>query len=120
MSPRPLACALLAAVVSLSACGSSGKSVDTATYTCADFNKSLATKGDDTAGRFINDLREQAKLGEDAKTERRQVAAGIYFTCRGKPGTTKPADQAIKTAQAIKSGKFKAPAPTSKKKKSTE
>jgi hypothetical protein len=109
---------LLAAVVSLSACGDSGKSVDTAAYPCADFNKSLATKGDDTAGRFINDLREKAKLGEDTKTERRQIAAGIYFTCRGKPGSTKPADQAVKTAKAIKAGTFKAPVPPSKKKKS--
>ena len=118
MGPRPLACALVSAVALLSACGDSGNAVDTATYTCADFNKSLATKGDDTAGRFINDLRKQAKLGQDDKTERREVAAGVYFTCRGKPGSTKPADQAIKTAQAIKSGKFKAPVPPSKKKKS--
>ena len=35
-------------VLALAACGS--KDVDTASYTCGQFNKSLRTKGDDTAG----------------------------------------------------------------------
>ena len=40
---------------------------------------------------------------------RREVTLGIYFACRGKPASTKPADSAIKTAKLIKAGKFKLP-----------
>jgi hypothetical protein len=82
------------------ACGS--KDVDTATYTCGEFNKSLRTKGDDTAGNYINQLVEQAKLGQDKKTERREVTLGIIAACRGKPAATKPAQDAITGAKALK------------------
>ena len=103
-----LAC-LVVPALALSACGGGGsKSVDTATYTCADFNKSLKTKGDDSAGSFINELRKQAKLGQSEKVERREITLGIFLACRGKPGTTKPATKAVATAKAIKSGKYKA------------
>jgi hypothetical protein len=108
---------LVVPVLALSACGGNSKSVDTATYTCAQFNKSLRTKGDDTAGNFINQLRKQAKLNQNVKTERREVSLGIFFACSGKPGSTRPADQAVKTAKALKAGTFKLP---SKKKKSTD
>src|SRR3954449_6381473 len=118
MRSRSFAGLLLVPVLALSACGDKTKTVDTAAYTCADFNKSLATKGDDTAGRFINELRKQAKLGQEQKTERREVTLGIYFACRGKPGSTKPAKPAIVTAQQIKAGKYKLPGSTAKKKKS--
>jgi hypothetical protein len=96
------------------------KKVDTATYTCAEFNKSLATKSDDTAGNYINELRKQAKLGQAKKAERSAITLGIYFACRGKPGTTKPAASAIATARKIKAGKFTLPGSSATKKKSTK
>jgi hypothetical protein len=120
MRSRPLASALLIPVLALTACGGKSKDVDTASYTCADFNKSLATKGNDTAGNYINQLRTQAKLGKDTKTERRAVTLGIYFACRGKPGSTKPADPAVATAKQIVAGKFKLPARPNAKKKSSK
>src|SRR3954453_21739544 len=103
----------LAALVAMpifapAACGQ-GKQVDTAAYTCAQFNKSLRTKDDNTAGNYINQLREKAKLGQSAKTERAEITLGIIFTCRGKPGSTKPANQAIVVAKQVKAGKFKLP-----------
>jgi hypothetical protein len=117
MRSRTLAAALLTPALALSACGDKGTPVNTASYTCAKFSKSLGTKGDDTAGRFINELRKQADLGQDQKTERREITLGIYFACRGKSGSTKPANTALKTAQQIKAGKFKLPnAPSGKKK----
>jgi hypothetical protein len=105
-------------VLALAACGDKGKPVATASYTCADFSKSLRTKGDDTAGRFINELRKKASLGQDSKTERREITLGIYFACRGKPGSTKPGAKALDAAKLMKTGKFRIPAPpaTSKKK----
>jgi hypothetical protein len=92
----------------LAACGS-GKQVDTASYTCGQFNKSLQTKGDDTSGNFINQLRKEAKLGQSDKVERSEITFGIIFACRGKAASTKPGDRAIATAKQIKSGKFKLP-----------
>ena len=120
MRSRPLASALLIPVLALAACGGKTKEVDTATYTCADFNKSLATKGDDTAGNYINGLRKQAKLGQDKKTERCAITLGIYFACRGKPGSTKPATVAIASAKQIVAGTFKLPAGPQSKKKSSK
>jgi hypothetical protein len=120
MRSRPLLGALLVPVLALSACGSKSKDVDTASYTCADFNKSLKTKGDDTAGNFINQLRKQAKLKGDEKTGRRAVTLGIYFACRGKPGSTAPAKVAIASAKQLQRGKFKLPAGPPGKKKSTK
>ncbi|MFL5840632.1 MAG: hypothetical protein ACJ77Z_09310 [Thermoleophilaceae bacterium] len=103
-------CLFLLPVLAVSACGSDSKRIDTAAYTCADFNKSLRTKSDNTAGQFINDLRNQASLGQDKTTERREITLGIYFACRGKPASTKPAKTAVATAKQIKAGKFKLPA----------
>ena len=120
MRSRLLASTLLVPVLALSACGGKSKDVDTASYTCAQFNKSLATKGDSTSGNFINQLRKQAKLGKDEKTERRAVTLGIYFACRGKPGSTKPAKPAIANAKQLVAGKFKLPAAPTTKKKSTK
>jgi hypothetical protein len=105
----PLASALLIPLLALAACGDKGEDVDTASYTCKDFNTSLETKGDNSSGAFINELRDQAKLGQDTKTERREITLGIVFACRGKPGSTKPADKAVTTAKQIKAGKFKLP-----------
>jgi hypothetical protein len=113
MRCRLIACLLLPALA-LSACGGGNKKVDTASYTCAQFNKSLRTKGDDTAGTYINELRKDADLGQDTKVERREISLGLFFACRGKPGSTKPAAAAIATAQKIKAGKFKTPGPTKK------
>jgi hypothetical protein len=96
-------------IFALSACGSDSKKVDTASYTCTQFNKSLRTKNDNTAGQFINTLRKDAALGQDKTTERREITLGIYFACRGKPGSTKPATTAVATAKQIKAGKFKLP-----------
>jgi hypothetical protein len=114
-----LPAALLAlCVLCLAACGN--KDVDTADYTCGEFNKSLKTKGDDTAGNFINQLREDADLGQDDKVERREITLGIIVACRGESANAKPADEAIATAKKIKAGKFKLQAGSSKKKKSGE
>jgi hypothetical protein len=105
---RPILILLLLPV--LASCGGNDKKVDTATYTCAEFNKSLATKNDNTAGNFINALQKQAKLGQGKKTERSEITIGIYFACRNNPGSTKPAAVAIATAKQVKAGKFKLPA----------
>lgn len=115
---RPdLALLLIAPALLLSACGR-GEKVETATYTCAEFNKSLRTKDDNTSGQFINRLRDKAKLGQDTKTERREITFGIIFACRDKPGSTRPADKAIATAKQLRDGKFNAPAQAKPKKKS--
>jgi hypothetical protein len=106
--------------LAFSACGGDDAKVDTASYTCADFNKSLRTKNDNTSGAFINQLRDEADLGQDKKTEQREITLGIYFACRGKPGTTKPASAALATAKQIKAGKFKLPPGPKPKKTSSE
>ena len=117
MRTRPAASALLVLALAASGCGSKEKNVDTATYTCGQFSKSLQKKDDNSAGNFINQLRKQANLGQDTKTERREVTLGIYFACRNKPTSTRPAGAAVKTAKQIKAGTFKLPgAPKSKKK----
>ena len=115
---RPLAGLLLVPILALSACGSKATKVDTSSYTCSEFNKSLSTKSDDSAGAYINALRKKAGLGQTKKVEGREITLGIYFACRGKPGSTKPADSAIKTAKLIKAGKFKLPGAPKKSKKS--
>jgi hypothetical protein len=101
---RFAACLVVPALV-LAACGN--KDVDATSYTCGQFNKSLRTKGDDTAGNYINQLRKQAKLGQDQKTERREIAFGIIVACRNKPAKTAPAKKAIATAKQLKTGKKK-------------
>jgi hypothetical protein len=114
---RPgLALLLIAPALLVSACGR-GEKVDTATYTCADFNKSLRTKDDNTSGQFINRLRDKADLGQDTKVERREITFGIIFTCRGKSGSTRPANKAIVMAKQLRDGKFKPPAAGKTKKK---
>src|SRR4051812_12363027 len=95
----PLIVCVLAASM-FAACGSSH--VDTAKYTCGEFNKSLRTKGDDSSGTFIRDLRTEANLGQDAKTEQREITIGIIVACRGKAGNKTPGDEAITTAKKIK------------------
>jgi hypothetical protein len=115
---RPTSALLLVLpALALGACGR-GEKVDTAKYTCADFNKSLRTKDDTSSGQFINRLRDRAKLGQSTEVERREITLGIVFACRGKPGSTHPADTAIATAKRIRDGKFKLPADTTTKKKS--
>lgn len=113
---RLTAIAVLPALV-FAACGEDKDKVDVATYTCAQFNKSLRTKDDNTAGRYINELRKRANLSQEEKTERQNVTLGIYFTCRGKPGTTKPATGAVKVARQLKNRTFKAPPPKKKSSK---
>ncbi len=112
--------ALLAAALALSACGSkSEKPVDTASYTCAQFNKSLATKNDNSAGNFLNQLRKKANLlAKDAKSARQELTVGVYFACRNKAGSTRPATLAIATAKRVEAGKFKLPPGPKAKKKS--
>jgi hypothetical protein len=109
---------LAVALLALAACGSSSK-VDAATYTCGDFNKSLRTKGDNTSGAYINALRKQANLGQDTKTEQREIALGIISACRGKPASTKPADDAVKVAKQVKARTEKLKNSIAKKKKSS-
>jgi hypothetical protein len=110
MRRRPyIALLLIVPALALTACGR-GEKVDTAKYTCAEFSKSLRTKNDTTAGQFINKLRDKGSFEGDAKIARRQLTLGIFFACRGKPGSTKPADRAIATARSIRAGKFKIPA----------
>jgi hypothetical protein len=120
MRLRQPAGVVVVSVLALAGCGSKSKDVNTATYTCAEFNKSLATKGDDSAGNYINQLRKQANLGRDAKTERSAITLGIYFACKGKPGSTKPAAAAVATAKQIKAGKFHIPGAAGSKKKSND
>lgn len=116
---RSVVATLLAlSVLGVAACGSDN--VDTATYTCGDFNKSLRIKGDNSSGNFINQLRKDAKLGQDEKTERREITIGIIFACRGHAPSTKPADKAIAAAKLIKTGKFKVQQTPKTKKKSGE
>src|SRR4051812_8595172 len=118
MRPRPFIVVLLASVA-VAGCGV--KNVDTASYTCGQFNKSLQTKGDNTSGNFINQLRKKAQLGQTKQVERREITLGIVFACRGKAASTKPANTAIATAKTIRSGKFKLPGfPAPAKKKSTK
>src|SRR5436190_1246453 len=64
-----LAALLVVPVFALAACGGS-KEVKASGYTCGQFNKSLRTKADNTAGSYINQLRKQAKLGQSAKIAR--------------------------------------------------
>jgi hypothetical protein len=119
MSARVVAIVLALPALLLSACGG-GKSVDTSTYTCADFQKSLNTKGNNTAGSFINGLRKQAKLKSQTKVANREIELGIIFACRGKPGSTRPAQRAIVIAKAVESGTFKLPHTTTGTKKSNK
>ena len=118
MRAPALTLVLLVAALAVSGCGSKDKNtkVDTATYTCGQFSKSLNAKADNTAGAFINELRKQAKLGQDVKTERREVTLGIYFACRNQSASTHPAQVAVKTAKQIKAGTFKLPGAPKKKK----
>ena len=121
MLSRRLATALVLPAFALAACGNSEKPVDSATYTCATFNKSLSTKGDNTSGNFINQLRKQAKLGQAKQTEQREVTLGIYLACRGKPASTQPAKRAVEMAKLIKAGKLTlTPSAAQKKKKSSK
>src|SRR5439155_13994354 len=112
--------ALLVPALALAAWGGGGKSVDTATYSCGQFNKSLQTKGDNSSGNYINQLRKQAKLGQPTRTEREEITIGIIFACRGKASSTRPATQAIATAKKIAGGKFKLPPGPKSKKKSNQ
>jgi len=121
MRSRILSAGLLVLVLTLGACGSGGgKSVDTANYTCGQFKKSLATKGDNSSGNFINELRKQANLGGTETQERRTISLGIIFACRGKPDSTKPAKQAVVYSKQIAAGKFKLPGKPPAKKKSNK
>ncbi len=116
-----LSSALLVPALALAACGGGkANNVDTATYTCGQFNKSLATKGDDSAGNFINQLVKDANLGQSTKIARREITLAIYFACQRKPGSTTPKAAAIIAAKQMKAGTFKPPAPTSGKKKSNK
>jgi hypothetical protein len=111
-----LAAILLLPVLALSACGSD-KKVDASAYTCAQFQKSLNTKGDNTAGNYINQLRKRAKLNQPRRTEVQALTLGIVFSCRGKPGSTRPADRAVTIAKQIATGQFKLPSRGKKNKK---
>ena len=105
---KRIAAALLLPALALSACGSN-KKVDVASYTCAQFSQSLNSKGDNSSGNFINQLRKQANLGQAKQTEIQEITLGIIFTCRGKPGSTHPATGALAIAQRIRAGKFRLP-----------
>jgi predicted small secreted protein len=110
-----IAVALLTALT-LAACGA-GKQVNASGYTCGEFSKSLRTKGDNSAGNFLNKLRDQAKLGQDKQTELRELTLGIFFACRGKPASARPAGQAVTIAKQIRDHKFKLPKTPGAKKK---
>jgi hypothetical protein len=110
---------LVVAMLSLAACGSSSKDVDTSAYTCGQFNKSLRTKGDNTSGNFINQLRKEANLNQTEKVERSELTLGIIVTCRNKPASTRPRAQAIAIAKLIKAGNYKLPRQAGTKKKSS-
>ena len=65
-------------------------------------------------------LRKEAARLDDRKTPANEVGSAIYFNCRGKPGSTKPANRSLTTAKAIAAGKFNASGKTSDKKKSDQ
>lgn len=115
--PAATLVACLVPALALSACGSKEKKVDAAAYTCKQFDNSLKTKNDNSAGNFINQLVKQANLEHSGKTARSEVTVGIYFTCRNKPGSTKPAHGAVRVAQRIEAGKFHLPGSGKKKSK---
>jgi hypothetical protein len=116
MPPRTLSLLLILPVFLLAACGGKTKNVDTTAYTCAQFNKSLTTSGDNSAGNYINQLVKQAKLNDPETKARREITLGIYFSCRNEPGSTRPAAKAIAAAKQIKAGKFHLPKAPHKKK----
>jgi hypothetical protein len=116
MAPRRLSLLMILPVLALGACGGKTKNVNAAGYTCAQFNKSLNTKGDNSAGNYINQLIKRAKLGQSQAAERREVTLGIYFACRSRPGSTRPATRAVAIAKQLKAGKYNAPKPQRKKK----
>jgi hypothetical protein len=111
---------LVIGALALTSCGGDSSKVDSASYTCARFQKSLKTKGDDTSGNYINQLRKQAKLGQAKETEVQEITLGIYFACRNASGSTRPAQKAIATAKLIRAGKFRLPRGPKPKKKSTK
>jgi hypothetical protein len=111
----------IALVAALATAGCGVKNVNATTYTCSEFNKSLRTKGDDTSGNYIRQLRKQANLGQSSQTENRELSLGVFLACRGKPGSTRPAPEAIATAKKIRAGTFKFPGgKAAAKKKSTK
>ena len=116
MAPRTLSLLLILPLLSLAACGGKTKNVNATTYTCAQFNKSLGTSGDNSSGNYINQLVKRANLNQSKTIARREVTLGIFFACRNKPGSTRPATKAIATAKQINAGKFNAPKPKHKKK----
>lgn len=118
MRLRCLATLCLVPACALSACGSKTKDVNTASYTCGQFQKSLNTKGDNSAGNYINQLIKQAKLHQTGKNARNEMTAGIFFTCRNQSASTKPAKGAISVAKRIEAGTFKLPGAAKTKKKS--
>ena len=117
----PIAVALLAAALALSSCGgSSSKPVNTATYTCGQFQASLNSKSDTSAGNYINQLVKAAGLKGSTALQRRRIALGITFACGNKTAATRPKAAAVAIAKQIESGKFKPPSVAQKKKKSTK
>src|SRR3954454_15447954 len=107
---------LVFAALALGACGK-GKQVNTTAYTCGEFNKSLRTKGDNSSGNFVNQLRKQAKLGQTEKLERNEISLGIILACRGKPASTRPAQSAVKIAKQIRAGRLRLTPPKKRSKK---
>jgi hypothetical protein len=107
--------ALSVCLLALSACGK--KDLDPDTYTCGQWNKSLRTKDDLSSGTFIRALRERAKLGQARAVEEREFAVAIFFACRGKPSSYKPAGKAIENAKALKAGKKLGPKAKAKAKR---
>ncbi|MFL5894286.1 MAG: hypothetical protein ACJ76Z_04130 [Thermoleophilaceae bacterium] len=116
MTRSALAAVLAVAALVAGGCGK-GKQVDTASYTCGQFNKSLRTKGDNSSGNFVNQLRKQAKLGQTEKLERNEISLGIILSCRGKPASTRPAQSAVKIAKEIKAGRLRLTPPKKRSKK---
>lgn len=115
--PAATAAACLIPVLALSACGSKDKKVDTASYSCAQFQNSLKSKNDNSAGNYVNQLVKRAKLKQSGKTARSEVTVGIYFSCRHKAGSFTPAQGAVRVAQQIEAGKFRLPGVGKKKSK---
>jgi hypothetical protein len=96
----------LAAALALVAAGCGrGEEVDTASYTCGEFNRSLKEKDDLTSGQFIRKLNEQAKLGGTKAEQERRMAYAVYVACRGKASGFKPTERALANAKALKAGK---------------
>ena len=104
MPARSAICAsLLAAAAVFAGCGY--EEIDANTYTCGEFQKSLDTKDNETAGQYIRLLNDRAKLKGRRSDREKVMAYAIFAACRGEKASVRPANKAVANAKAIQAGK---------------